>query len=192
MGKIKYITRIRELFKKTLIVSINSIKKIVNNKNYTNILINHLVKKQEIIRITKGFYTIHDDPTLAVFCFKPAYIGLQDALSVHNLWEQETIPIIITSKKVRTGIRKISGTNVLIRRINKNLFFGIEYIKQGKYYYPTSNIEKTFIDMIYFKQPLNKDITKRFKKRINIKKLKTYLKKYPKKTSAQILKKLTL
>ena len=194
MGKIKYTKEIKDFFKKSPIVSINSLKKIILNKKgntiYVYLVINKLIKKKEIIRLTKGYYTIHEDPTLAVFCFKPAYLGLEDALSSHNLWEQETIPIIITTKKIRPGIRVISETNVLIRRISPRYFFGFDYYKQGDFYYPISDIEKTFIDMVYFRQPIDEEVIEEFKKRINKKKLKTYLKKYPKRVRARIEEKL--
>ena len=119
---------------------------------------------------------------LSVFCFKPAYIGLQDALSFHNLWEQETIPIILTTRKLRQGIRKILGLNVMIRRIGSKYFFGFEYQKDGDFYFPYSDIEKTFIDMIYFKENISEEVIAEFKKRLDKNKLKRYLKIYQKKT----------
>ncbi len=183
MGKEKYLRVIKDLFMKSPVVDANSIGRIVKSKKkvkqYDKQLIRNLISKDQIKRLTKGFYTMHEDPSLAVFCVKPAYLGLQDALSIHNLWEQETIPIIITSRRVRQGIRKILGANVLIRRISKKYLFGFEYIKQGDFYYPVSDIEKTFIDMIYFKQKISEDLLKNFKKSVNEKKLRGYLKVYP-------------
>ena len=196
MGREKYLLEIKSLFKKSPIIDFKSITRIIRNKKqvkqYNKQLIKNLISKGEIKRLTKGYYTIHEDPSLAVFCFNPAYLGLQDALSFHNLWEQETIPIIITSKKVRQGIRKIFNTNVLIRRINRKYFFGIEYINYGNFYLPISDIEKTFIDMIYFKQPLDEETIKNFKEKINKKKLKDYLKRYPEKIKAGVMRKLVL
>ena len=192
MGKIKYINKIREFFRESPVVSINSIKKFINkkNKDYVYLIINNLLKKKEIKKITKGFYSIHEDPSLIVFCFKPSYLGLQDALSIHNLWEQETNPVIITSKKIRQGVRKVFENNVVIRRIAGKYIFGIEYIKQGDFYYPYSDVEKTFIDMIYFNQKLDKETLNNFKKIINKEKLKKYIKLYPKKYKFQINKML--
>ena len=189
MGKIKYKNNVKKFFLESPIVSINSLKKFIGkkDKSYVYLLIHNLLKNGEIKRITKGFYTIKDDPTLIVFCLKPAYLGLQDALSVNNLWEQETIPVILTTKKVRQGIRKVFGVNVLIRRISAKYFFGFEYKKQGDFYSPYSDIEKTLIDMVYFKQPLDKETLDNFKKKINKKKLKLYLKKYPKKIKTKTL-----
>jgi len=183
MGKIRYINEIRKFFKESPVVDIESLKKFITkkNKSYIYLLINNLLKKKEIRKITKGFYSIHEDPSLIVFCFKPAYLGLQNALSFHNLWEQETNPVIITTRELRRGIRKVFDRNVLIRRISRKYLFGFEYYKDGDFYFPYSDIEKTFIDMIYFRQPLDKEVVLEFKKKMDKKKLKLYLKKYPKK-----------
>jgi predicted transcriptional regulator of viral defense system len=108
---------------------------------------------------------------------------LQDALSFHNLWEQETNTLIITAKKVREGLRKVLGFNTIVKRINPKYMFGFEYYKYAledrEIYIPYSDIEKTFIDMIYFKQPLDEEIIENFKEKIIKKKLKEYLKRYP-------------
>ena len=154
MGKKKYSEEIEALFKKSPVVDSNSILRIIRSRKkvsqYNKQLIRNLLLAGKIRRLAKGCYTRHNDPSLAVFCFKPAYLGLQDALSMHNLWEQETIPIIITARKVRQGIRSIMGVNVLIRRIDKRYFFGYEHKNYGDFYFPVSDIEKTFIDMAYF------------------------------------------
>lgn len=191
MGKEKYLKEIEELFKKSGVVDSSSIIRIMNNKKkikqYNKQLIRNLILKNKIKRLAKGCYTIEDDPSLAVFCFKPAYLGLQDALSFHNLWEQETIPIIITAKKARTGIRKVLGMNILIRKIDKKYLFGLDYYQQGRFYFPYSDIEKTLIDLIYFRQNLNKETLNNIKKIINKKKLLSYLKIYPERFRNKVL-----
>lgn len=190
MGKIKYINEIREFFKKSPVVDIESLKKFITkkNKNYIYLLINNLLKKKEIRKITKGFYSVYEDPSLIVFCFKPAYLGLQNAMSFHNLWEQETNPVVVTTRNLRKGVRKVFDRNVVIRKIDKKYFFGFDYCKDGDFYFPYSDIERTFIDMIYFKQPLDEEIIKNFKEKINRKKLKGYLKKYPKRFRKRVEK----
>ena len=183
MGKIKYKEEIEELFKKSPVVEYGSIERIIKNKKnvkqYAKQLIRNLILKQKIKKLTKGRYTSYDDISLIVYCFKPAYLGLQDALSFHNLWEQETIPIILTSRKVVPGIRKVMNGNVLVRRLQRKYFFGFEYFQQGNLYFPYSDLEKTFIDMVYFKEKINEETFKNIIERINIKKLNFYLKKYP-------------
>lgn len=192
MGKIKYINNIRRFFKESPVVSIDSLKKFITkkNKDYTNLLINNLLKKKEIRRITKGFYTIYEDPSLIVFCFKPSYLGLQNALSFHDLWEQETNPVVVTTRNLRQGVRKVFDRNVVIKRIDKKYLFGFEYKQDGDFYYPYSDIEKTFIDMIYFRQPMDEEVIKNFRKRIDKKNLKGYLKYYPKIFRDKVLKTL--
>ncbi len=187
MGKEKHIKKIKELLKKSPVVSYSSIERIIKSK-YAKQLVRNLVLKGKIKRLTKGCYSLEEDPQLSIFCFKPAYFGLQDALSFHNLWEQETIPVIITTRKVRNGIRKVLGMNVLIRRIKKKYFFGFDYFPQKENYFPYSDIEKTFIDMIYFKENINEETLKNIKKRIDKKKLNLYLKKYPKRIRKIILR----
>jgi len=187
MGKEKYQKQIEELFKKSPVVSFSSVARIIKNKEYSKQLIRNLLLKEKIKRLAKGYYTMYDDPSLSVFCFKPSYLGLQNALSFHNLWEQETIPVIITTRKVRPGIRKVVGMNVLIRRIEKKYFFGFEYYQEGDFYFPYSDIEKTFIDMLYFKEKLSEEAMKNIFKKINLKKLNAYLKIYPKSIQKQVL-----
>lgn len=191
MGKKKYIDKIENLFEKSPVVTFDSIKMIVkdkkNVKQYAKQVIRNLIKQNKIKRITKGFYTVHKDPSLAVFCFS-GYLGVQNAVSFHNLWEQETVPVILTAKTVRQGRREVFGANIIIKRIDRKYFFGFEYYKDGEIYLPYSDIEKTFIDLVYFKQPLDKEVIDNFKEKINKKRLKDYLKKYPERFKKMVLK----
>jgi len=191
MGKEKYQREIEALLKKSPVISFSSLARIVRKqkkvKQYQKQLIRNLLLKGKLKRLAKGCYTIHDNPALSVFCFKPSYLGLQDALSFHALWEQETIPIIITTRKIRSGIRKIMGMNVLIRRIDKKYIFGIDYFHDGNLCFPYSDIEKTLIDMVYFKEELSKEALKNISRKLNKKKLNTYLKHYPKNTRERVL-----
>ena len=183
MGKKIHIDKVIELFNKSPVVDAKSVKRIVrrkkNIKQYSRHILKNLIKQNKIYPLTKGYYTKHDEISLAVFAFQPSYLGLQDALSQHNLWEQETISIIITSKNVRTGIRKVMGRNILVRKINKKYLFGYEFKKIGNFNLPYSDIEKTFIDMIYFNEKYDAVLISDIKKKLNKKKLNDYAKKYP-------------
>ena len=190
MGKIKYLDKIRQFFRESPVVDIGSLRRFLGRKqdsDYIYTVINNLIKGREIEKLTKGYYTIHDEITLIVFCFKPSYLGLQDAMSLHGIWEQETVPIVLTTRKVRTGIRKVMGLNVLIRRIDRKYFFGFDYYKSGNFYFPYSDIEKTFIDMVYFKQYMDKEVLRVFKRKIDRRKLESYLKAYPKKFKNKVI-----
>jgi len=153
---------------------------------YAYLLLNIMVKKRKLFRLTRGWYSSREDPTLAVFCFKPAYLGLQEALSIHNLWDQETNTIILTTKTIREGRRSIFGKNVIVKRLSKNLFFGVEYKSYGGTYIPVSDIEKTFLDLLYFNQPIDGKTMKIIKKKYNHKKMDEYLRYYDKKMKQKV------
>ncbi len=195
MGKIKYINDIRRFFRESPVADINYLKKFISKKDkkYVYLLISNLLKKKEIGRITKGYYTICDDASLIVFCFKPSYLGLQNALSFHNLWEQETNPVVITTNNIRSGLRKVFGRNALLKRVPGKYLFGYEYYKypleNKEIYIPYSDIEKTFIDMVYFRQPIDEEVIENFREKINKKKLKEYLKRYPVKFRRKVMSK---
>jgi len=181
MGKRKYLDKIEELFEKSPVVSFSTINRIIKDKKkteYAKQLVRNLGRQGKIKVLAKGYYTKHDDPSLAVFCFKPAYLGLQSALSMHGLWEQETVPIIITATKARPGKRKILEMNVNIRRISKKYFFGFETYDDG-FYLPYSDVEKTLIDLIVFNERISLETMANIRKRIDEKKLKEYLGEYP-------------
>jgi predicted transcriptional regulator of viral defense system len=182
MGKEKYQKAILELFDKSPVVGFSSIKRIVKNrknvKQYTKQLVKNLISQGKIKRLAKGYYTKHDNASLAVFCFQPAYLGLQDALSFYDLWEQETIPIIITSRKVRQGIRDVMGSNILVRRIDKKYMFGFDYQQDGDFFLPYSSREKTYLDLYYFRQKLSESVARKLKKSLNKVKVERYLARY--------------
>ena len=180
MGKQIHLKKIEELFDKSQTVDFNSIERIINSKkgNYAKLLVSNLLKKGKIKKIGKGIYTKYPEISLSVFSFNPSYLGLQSSLSFYGLWEQETIPVILTTRKVRRGIRKIMESNILVRNIDKKHFFGFELVKEGNFYLPYSDLEKTFIDMVVFNQKMDDETISNIKKRINKEKLNNYLRKY--------------
>ncbi|MDD5112295.1 MAG: hypothetical protein PHG85_07105 [Candidatus Altiarchaeota archaeon] len=191
MGKKKHVDDVLRLFGKSQVVDSKSIERITKSGGkagqYHKQLLRNLLKQGRIKRLAKGCYTAKSDPSLAVYCYKPAYLGLQDALSFHNLWEQETIPVILTSRRIRPGIRTVMESNVLIRRMEGRHMFGFEYHKEDGSLLPYSDLEKTLIDMVYYRQELSKDALKELRKRIDGRKLEDYLKRYPKRIRTRTL-----
>lgn len=193
MGTTKHLEKIEQLFEKSPVVSFRSIERIIGKglkSSYAKLLVRNLIKKKKIISLAKGFYTKHNDIGLCVFCYKPSYLGLQTALSFHRVWEQETIPIIITTNKVRVGIRKIGENNLQIRKIDKKYFFGWNLEKEGQYFLPYSDLEKTFIDMVVFRQDMTNESIEQINSKIDYEKLMRYLKNYSQKTQKNVLLKL--
>jgi predicted transcriptional regulator of viral defense system len=188
----KYAKELRQHFSKKPVFSVRDINNFFSKKkissNYANVLLNHLLKREEIFRIARGTYSFCTNPNVVAFAIQPSYFGLQDALSLHSFWNQGTIPILITPRKIRPGLRKVVGTNVLVKRISRKMFFGIEMIKYSDFWIPVSNPEKTLIDFFYFNEPLDRQTLKKILKKINKKKFSEYLKKTPEKTRKKIKK----
>ena len=160
--------------------------------NYLYLLIHNLLKTGELKRITKGVYTFHEEAQLVGFAFEPFYYGLQDALSLHNLWEQETNPIVITTRNIRSGTRNFEGSNYIVRHVNRKIFYGFDIIKYFNYWIPVSTIEKTLIDFVYYREPLSKETVNEIKRKINHEKLNEYLKRTPAKIREKVLKLLKM
>lgn len=179
----KYIQDLRKHFKNAVVFSKSDIKIFLKSKKisvkYLELMIHNLLAKHEIKRISRGIYTFRDEIQVVGFAFRPFYYGLQDALSLRNLWEQETNPVVITPRKVRKGLRTFEGRNYLVKTINRRMFFGFEMIKYGDFWIPVSDIEKTLIDFVYFREPLGEDVLGEIKKKIDKNRLKNYLKRSP-------------
>jgi len=178
MGTKKYGKRIDELFAKSPVVDFASLKKIIGSTAYAKLYVSNALQQGKMRRLAKGVYTVHADVGLVVFAFQPAYLGLQSALSYHGLWEQETVPVIITSRTTRLGTREVMGGNVLMHRIAKKYFFGHNLFRDTCGYLPYSDIEKTIIDMVWFHQALDGELIKKAKA-IDTAKLAAYLHIYP-------------
>ncbi len=159
---------------------------------YLKRLINYMTANGEIKRITKGAYTLHDEITVVGFAFQPFYYGLENALTIRKLWEQGTNPIVVTPKLVRVGVRKFGGSNYVVQRICRRLFFGYELVKYYDFWIPVSDAEKTLLDFIYFKHYLRGDVLEELKHKIKMEKVAAYLENYPKKFEKELLKTLKI
>jgi len=187
---LKYLADFREHFSKKVVFTITDAKIFLSQKkiseNYLYLLIHNLLKKKEIIKLSRGIYSFRKELLVAGFAFNPFYYGLQEALSLNGIWEQETIPIIITPRKTRTGIRKVLDSNILVRRIDRKMFFGFEFIKYYDFFIPVSLSEKTLIDFAYFNEPISKEVINELKKKIDEKTLKEFLKKCSKRVNLKV------
>ena len=153
---------------------------------YHKLVITNLLKEGKIHKITRGSYTFQDDVQYAGFAFRPFYYGLEDALSLLGLWEQETNPVILTPKKVRPGIRSFEGRNYIVRHISRKMFFGYSYIAYGEFNIPVSTIEKTLIDLLYFKVPISEEVVQNVLAASNMDILKGYAKEIPSSLKSRI------
>lgn len=179
----KYMADFIEHFQKRNVFSMRDcrifLKKKKISKGYLYFLIHYLLKKGKIKRITRGIYTCSDDPIVVGFAFSPFYYGLQQALSFHHLWGQEANLVIITPRIVRKGLRQILQSNVVVRRIDRKMFFGFDFVKHYDKWIPVSDIEKTLIDLVYFNEKISPSVLKEIKAKLRKKVLQGYLKKAP-------------
>ncbi len=182
----KYIDAIRENFNSNEfpVFTITDMRVFLNGKGisprYLKLLINHLIKTKEIKRISKGAYTFHDDIALVGFAYKPFYYGMEDALSYRNVWTQATNPIVMTTRGIREGLRKFQGGNYIVKRVKVRLFFGFDFIRHYGMWIPVSDLEKTLIDLIYYRHGIRDDALELLMKGINKRKLNEYLSHYSK------------
>ncbi len=156
------------------------------SRAYLALMLHNLWKKNRIFRISRGIYSFHDDTTAAGFAFSPFYYGLQNALSIHGLWEQETNPVILTPRRVRTGLRVFAGANYLVRHMGRPLFFGFDMMQYSGLWVPVSDVEKTFIDLVHFRQPVSDELLAEFRGRLDKKKMEKYIARCPARLAKQV------
>ncbi|MDE1825527.1 MAG: type IV toxin-antitoxin system AbiEi family antitoxin domain-containing protein [Candidatus Micrarchaeota archaeon] len=149
--------------------------------SYMKVLVHNLLARGEIKRITKGTYTFHDDADVVCFAFSPSYYGLEDALSIRRISEQGTNPVVVTLRNVRRGARNFGNKKYLVYHLDKSLFFGYDLVRRGDFWIPVSDLEKTLIDMAYFKVNIRNELWPEILANIDKKRLGKYLKKYDKK-----------
>lgn len=190
----KYLKEFREYFSRLPAFSVGEAKLFLRkkgiSKSYFTQLMHYLLFKGELKRISRGYYTFHSDAGVVGFAFRPFYYGLQDALSLRNLWEQEANPVVITIRRVRTGLRSFENCNYLVKHIDKQMFFGYEHIKYDEFWVPVSTIEKTLLDFIYFREFLPEEIFEILIKKSDKKILREFISRIPAKPRKRIMKRL--
>lgn len=186
----KYAKEMQEHFSKAIVFSVRDVMihfaHLRLGRNYAWLMLKNLLKKGEIFRLGKGQYSFRAEPNLVAFAIQPSYFGLQDALSIRGLWGQQTNPILITPRKVRSGFRKVLGAKVMVRYISRKMFFGAEMVNYAGIWVPVSDTEKTLVDFCHFSQPLDRHALKKILKKIDSKKLAAYLKKAPRRTRERV------
>jgi len=156
------------------------------SEGYRNLMVHKLLRDGKLQRIGRGIYTFRQETQVVGFAFQPFYYGLQDALSLRNLWEQETVPVVVTPRKVRAGKRKFLGSNYIVRRIGRSMFFGFDMVKYGDFWVPVSDLEKTLIDFVHFRQPLSRELVLELRKSVRSDVMGAYLKRVPEKLAKRV------
>ncbi len=185
----KYIGDVRKQFNSPRfpVFRASELRTIGIGKDYVKRLAHLLIAKGEIIRITRGIYTFHDNAYVVGFAFSPFYYGLEDALRIRGLSEQGTNPLVVTTRNVRGGLRKFGESNYVIYKIEKEYFFGYNMEKRDGFWVPVSDLEKTVIDMLYFQGGIRDELWPGILERLDRKRIREYLKRYDAKFGKRVL-----
>ena len=188
----KYMKQFTEEFSRKPAFVIDEVKSFLHRRNasdgYYKLLVQNLLKSNRIHKITRGAYSFYDEVQYAGFAFQPFYYGLEDALSLRGLWEQETNPVIVTPGKVRTGVRQFDSRNYIVRHIKRDMFFGYSLLLYDQFYIPVSDIEKTLIDLVYFGINVPDEVISIMIRKLDRQTFNTYLTELPKYLSNRIRK----
>ncbi|MCL4373996.1 MAG: type IV toxin-antitoxin system AbiEi family antitoxin domain-containing protein [Candidatus Marsarchaeota archaeon] len=145
---------------------------------YLRLMLHKYARSGRIKRISKGVYTFHNDTIVVGFAFKPFYYGLESALSLLGFSTQGANNAVMTIRSVRTGVRSFEGRNYRVMRIKSKYFFGYKLLQYDSFWVPVSDLEKTFIDMEYFKIGIRKELVREAISKLDMNRLNKYLKAY--------------
>lgn len=159
--------------------TLQDIKKVSSlDANSLRVSMNRLVRRGEIERIFRGFYSsdgaLVNWEKMACEIYQPAYVSFESALSFYNILSQKPMQITLATTN-RSKKINLAGRVVVYRRLKPNLFWGYQR-KDG---FLLADPEKAFLDLAYLAsrgyakldlEEMNLDF-------LNQKKLKRYLKK---------------
>ena len=179
MGKKVHIDEVRRFIGSTPVFRSRDVELLVGERRYALLLLHNLAKRGEVHRVARGWYSAAEDPVVSVCALAPAYLGLQDALSARGLWEQETNTVVVTAGKAKPGQRQVFGSRVIVHRIDPRYFFGYDYLPYGAFLVPVSDLEKTLVDLVYFRESPGPDVMRSLARAADRKTLDRYLGRYP-------------
>jgi predicted transcriptional regulator of viral defense system len=161
----------------------------IKPSNLTRIL-SYMKSNGSLYTLKKGVYTFKKNDMVSGFAYTPFYYGLLSALTLKDLWTQNSRPEIITIKNVRSSRAQIFNDPkdvIFIHHTPIKYFFGFDIINYGALRLPVSDSEKTLIDLFYYKVKLPLQNYDRLLRSIEIQKVHKYLKAYDRHTSSAVL-----
>jgi len=153
-------------------------------------IISYMKNTGKVHTVTKGVYTFNKDDGVSGFAYRPFYYGLLSALTIRELWTQNSRPDIMTMKRVRSSQTSVFGDKndiVFLHHITAKYFFGFDLIKHGRFVVPVSDPEKTLIDLIYYKTTLAMKDYDGLLNAVDRRKLGVYLKRYDRRTADKVM-----
>lgn len=186
MNELKLVEIINAFGKNWLtIADLRKILAVRESSIYT--VVSRLIKKGVLIKLGQGIYGVFgrtvEPEEVAVQLYYPSYVSLKTVLSRAGVVDQ--IPLetqLVTTRKSK--IIRLAGTRLVYRQIKPELFFGWRLIEGV----PMADLEKALVDLAYFavlgKAYLNGEELDR--RKLDLKKVNRYAKKFPKKVKAAI------
>jgi hypothetical protein len=153
-------------------------------------IIAYMKSSGKLYTVRKGAYAFKKDSMVAGFAYSPFYYGLLSALTIRELWTQNSRPDIITIRKVRASSIHIFGDikeTVFVHHMPAKYFFGFGIVKYGTLEVPVSEPEKTLIDLFYYRVKVADSRLQRATKEDKQKKSPQYLERYDKHTATVVL-----
>ncbi|MCL4326378.1 MAG: hypothetical protein M1481_06130 [Candidatus Thermoplasmatota archaeon] len=153
-------------------------------------LLSYMKSNGKLYALRKGVYTFKKDDMVSGFSYSPFYYGLLSALTIRELWTQNSRPDIITIKKVRTSNVSIFDDpkdRIFVHHMSAKYFFGFDVVRYGTMKVLVSDPEKTLIDLFYYKVKLAIQNYSGLLRAVNTKKLRRYLKVYDKRTARIVM-----
>ncbi len=154
-------------------------------------LMSHMKSSGMLYAVRKGAYTFNKDIMVSGFAYSPFYYGLLSALTIRDLWTQNSRPEIMTPRKVRSSVAHAFGEEkdiVFVHHVPVKYFFGFDIVDYGRLKVPVSDPEKTLIDLFYYRVKLATQNYSGLLKAIDMKKLEAYLKEYDRGIADAVLK----
>jgi len=153
----------------------------VKKESTTFSIVKRLIKAGVLVRIEKNKYLLRDakvsDFALANFIYQPSYISFESALNFYGILSQ--FPHNISSATIKKATEKVfQSKGFAYTHIKRDLFWGYEKKEDFIIAFP----EKALLDQLYIatKGYKRADLDEYDLDRINIPRLKDYLKRYSK------------
>ncbi|MEA3449958.1 MAG: hypothetical protein U9Q85_03215 [Patescibacteria group bacterium] len=183
-------------FKKFPIITLADIRSLA--QNFDRRRLSEWQERGYIRKLANNFYIFSDKEInennlniIANKLYQPSYLSLEYALSYYSLIP-ETVYWLTSVSTRKTNKIEIDIANFSYRKIKKNLFFGytLKRINNNDVYFKIAEPEKAILDFLYLRKDIkDKDSISElrisgsiFREKININKLKKYLKIFGSKT----------
>lgn len=153
-----------------------------------------------LVPLRRGLYFISDissrgfvniSPVVIAGAFdKDSYVSLDSALNHYGLFEQ-MLRTVSSVTKLKTKKYVFQNNTYRYLKINKRLYFGFKTENIEGYYTKVAELEKVFLDYLYFKNDtysidLLLEKLQKAKDRIDFRKLFTYARKFPETTKRKL------